>query len=165
MKHWILAFLLVAFATPASCKIIKRAPAKPIVRPWNDLICTDEDRANIYEIISTVGEKSKLALLFYQSYLREKGAQITHVHPLKFLAVIFSDAHLKICMYYIWDDYFKRSSFIGDLSDALNREADRDKIYPYLTDFANEVGKPIETVKSYVDVRDWNNMIIFLLQP
>ncbi len=163
MRTWVLA-LLVLLAPFASCSIVKKPPPKPVELSYNDLVCTEQDRANIYEIVSTVGEKGKIALLFNQAYLREKGAQINHVHPLKFLGVIFSNPHLKMCMAYIWDDYFKRNNFLTDLSAALSREADRGKLHPYLNDFAKEVNVPPESIKGYFDSRDWANFLLFLIQ-
>ena len=163
MKNLILTFLVLVVSS-ASSSIIKKPPAKPVETSWADLTCTEQDRANIYEIVSTVSEKNKLSLLVNQSYLREKGAQITHVHPLKFLGVIFSDPYLKTCMFYIWDDYFKRNNFLSDLTSALDRESDRDKLHPYLHDFAKEVQHSPENIKLYFDARDWNNLLLFLIQ-
>lgn len=166
IKKWHVFFILIFLlaATSATCSIIKKPPAKPVETAWPELACSEEDRTNIYEIVSTVAEKNKLSLLFQQSYLREKGAQINHVHPLKFLGVIFSNPHLKTCMFYIWDDYFKRNSFMADLSAALTREADKGKLHPYLSDFSKEVGVPAEAIKSYFDSRDWENFVLFLIQ-
>lgn len=160
----LLLVITALMAAPASCSIIKRPPPKPVEAGYYDLICTDEDRANIHEIVSTVAEKSKVSLLFNQTYLREKGAAVTHVHPLRFMGVIFSDPYLKTCMFYICNDYWKRSSFVGDLSSALSREADKNNLHIYLNDFAKEVGVPYESLKGFIDNRDWDNLVLFLIQ-
>lgn len=162
MRKWLLALLLMAH--PGFCLFVKKPPPKPVEESWQQLRCTEEDRANIYEIVSTVAEKNKLSLLFQQAYLREKGAQIVQVHPLKFLGVIFSDPHLAFSMHEIWGDYFKRSSFLADLSAALTREADRGKLYPYLNDFAQEIKRPAESMKLYFESRDWENFLLWLIQ-
>lgn len=162
-RKYFLLFALIAFCS-LNGSIIKKPPPKPVDMTWTELVCSDVDRANIYEIISTVAEKNKLSLLFQQNYLREKGAQIAHVHPLRFLGVIFSDPHLKTCMFYIWDDYFKRTSFMADLAAALTREADKGKLHPYLSDFCKEVGAKPESVKMFFDLRDWENFVLSLIQ-
>ncbi len=164
MRELFLSFFFMLLASSGSCAIIKKAPPKPTEVGYAELVCTEQDRASIHEIISTVAEKGKLSLLFQQSALREKGAQINHVHPMKFLGVIFSDPHLKACMFYIWDDYFKRSNFLSDLSAALDREGDRGKLYPYLADFAKEVGVTLEAIKGHFDTRDWAGLVLFLIQ-
>ncbi|MBU6384294.1 MAG: hypothetical protein KGQ49_04185 [Verrucomicrobia bacterium] len=147
----------------AVCDIIKKPPPKPVHLTWNELACSEQDRMDIYEIVSTVAEKNKLSLLFQQNYLREKGAQVNHVHPLKFLGVIFSNPHLKTCMFYIWDDYFKRTSFMADLAPALTREADKDKLQPYLQSFCKEVGAASESVKGFFESRDWDGFVLYLI--
>lgn len=160
-------FLIIAcslFAAPISGSIIKKRPVKPVETDYKDLPCSEQDKANIYEIISTMAEKGKLSLLFQQSYLREVGAQINHVHPLKFLASIIKEPYLKSCMAYIWDDYFKRNGFLDGLSPSLSREAEKGKLDFYLKDFAKDVGMPSEHIKAYFDVHDWENLVLYLIQ-
>jgi hypothetical protein len=159
-----LVVFMAFFAAPAMSSIIKKPPAKPSEILYKDLVCTEADRMNIYEIISTMAEKGKLGLLFQQNHLREVGSQINHVHPLKFLAVIIKDPHLKSCMFYIWDDYFKRNGFLDGLTPSLTREAEKGKLDAYIKDFADDIGASHETLKSYFDVRDWENMVLFLIQ-
>jgi hypothetical protein len=155
---------LMLFSSSGMASIIKKPPAKAVETSYEELVCTEQDRMNIYEIISTMAEKGKLGLLFQQNHLREIGAQINHVHPLKFLATIFKDPHLKSCMYYIWDDYFKRNGFLDGLGPSLTREAEKGKLELYLKDFAMDINISGETLKAYIDVRDWENMVLFLIQ-
>ena len=164
-RIWIccVLILLALGATPMTASIIKKPPAKSVETPYKDLVCTEEDRANIYEIISTMAENGKLSLLFKQSHLKEIGAQINHVHPLKFLSAIFTDPHLKSCMYYIWDDYFKRNGFLDGLGPSLTREAEKGKLHQYLSDFATEVGASADNLRPYFDAQDWENMVHYLI--
>jgi hypothetical protein len=152
-------------STPMMASIIKKPPAKPVETPYNQLVCTAQDKAYIYEIISTMAQNGKLTLLFKQSQLKEMGAQINHVHPLKFLASIFSDSYLKTCMVSVWDDYFKRNGFLDGLAPSLTREAESGKLNQYLAEFATEVGHSEESLRPYFDARDWENLVLFLIQP
>lgn len=165
-RKWsIFVIVLCSLLTvPLMGSIIKKPPVKSVETGYHDLICSDQDQANIYEIISTMAEKGKLSLLFQQSYLREIGAQINHVHPLKFLAVILKEPYLKSCMAVIWDDYFKRNGFMDGLAPSLSREAEKGKVQFYLQDFASDIGMPYEHIKPYADVHDWENMVLFLIQ-
>lgn len=151
------------FTTSVSCSIIKKPPVKPTEMTYTELNCSEQDRNCIYEIISTMGEKGKLSLLFQQGHLRELGAQINHVHPLIFLSTIFSDAHLKSCMYYIWDDYFKRNGFLDGLAPSLTREAEKGKLNMYIGDFAKDIGVTPDAIQGYFDTRDWENLVLFLI--
>ncbi len=155
MKHLRLILILLAFSViPLTGSIIRKPPAKPTEVLYKDLVCTEQDKANIFEIISTVAETSKLSLYFKQNQLKEKGAQINHLHPLKFLSTIFTNPYLKSSMYYVWDDYFKKNEFLGGLSPNLTREADKGRLNQYIHEFADELGVPAENLKPYFDARD-----------
>jgi hypothetical protein len=166
MRYFTLLFILCSSLSipQAHASIIKKPPSKIVDTPYRELVCTDQDRANIHELISIMAEKGKLSLLFQQNYLRELGAQINHVHPLKFLSVIFKDPHLKSCMYVIWNDYFKRTNFIDGLGKKLTQEHDKGKLEMHLPDFALDIGSSSDAIHSYVEMRDWENMVLFLIQ-
>lgn len=158
-------FLFLTLCLTCHGSIIKRPPPKPVELSWNELPCSEQDRADIYEIVSTVAEKGKINLLVnHQSDLREKGARIEHVHPLKFFSVILSNPHLKHCMSIICDDYFKRTNFVGDLVSALKREAGRGHTLIYLNEFGSAIGVSPESLRGYFDSQDWENMVYYLVR-
>ena len=165
-KKWpnLLCLIFSLLSLPLVGSMLKKPPSRPTESSYKELVCTDQDRENIREIISAMGEKGKLALLFQQTYLRELGTHINHVHPLKFLSVIMTDQYLKSCMTIIWNDYFKKKGLLDGLVPALSREAEKGKLQLYLPDFANEVGVLHEDLKPYTDVYDWENMVLFIFQ-
>lgn len=165
-KRWVLflCFLFTSISMPCSASIIKKPPTKvPAEITYKDLTCSEQDKACIYEIISTVGETGKLGLYFKQDHLEELGAQINHVHPLKFLATIFSDPYLKGCMISVWNDYFKKGRFMGGLVPNLTREAEKGKLDQYIPDFAADVGVNLEQIRPFFESRDWDNLVYFLI--
>lgn len=111
-----------------------------------------------------MSENGKLSLLLKQSYLKNIGAQINHVHPLKFISTIVTNPRLKTCMNEIFDDYFKRNGFMDGLGPSLSREADKGKIDPFLNDFSAEVKVPVESMRPYFQNRDWEGLVRFLMQ-
>jgi hypothetical protein len=149
---------------PTYASIIKKPPVKPMETPYAELICTDQDKTRIHEIVTTTAENSKLHLLFKQSYLKGLGSQIDHVHPLKFLSTIITDPHLKSCLGYIWNDHFKKNGFLDGLGPALTRESEKGKLQQYIAPFSAEVGVSPESLRPYFDVHDWENMVFFLIQ-
>lgn len=144
--------------------IIKFPPAGGQSEAYKDLVCTDQDKSNIFEIITTMAEHGKLALLLKQSYLKNLGAQINHVHPLKFLSTIFTNPCLKTRMEPIFDDYFKRNGFMDGLGPSLTREADKGKLDQYLNDFASEVKIPPDRLRKFFQNRDWESLVRYLMQ-
>jgi hypothetical protein len=145
--------------------IIKFPPPNTKKDAYKDLVCTDQDRMNIHELITILAENGKLSLLVKQSYVKNLGAQVNHVHPLKFLGVIFSNPALKMAMTDIFDDYFKRSGFMDGLGGSLSREADKGQLDPFLEDFAAEVKVPVGELRKFIQSRDWENLVRFLMQP
>lgn len=138
-------------------------PASEVVS-YQELVCTEADRANISHIISTLAENGKLSLLFqHKSDLTHRGVEIAHVHPLRFLGVIFSDPNLKECMKKIFPDYFKRTKFMHDLGEGLNTRMERGQLEPYLEEFAKEVSVPVELLRSYAQSRDWDGFMDCLI--
>lgn len=159
-----LIFVCVAGA-PLTASIVKIPTGGiPQEYTYQELPCSEQDQAMIYEIISTVAENGKLTLLLKQSHLKFLGAQVNHVHPLKFLSVIFSHPFLKACMPELFNDYFKRAEFMGGLGPNLEREAEKGKLERYLTDFATDLSVNPEGIRPFFILRDWEGLVRYLMQ-
>lgn len=139
-------------------------PPENKVENYKDLACTEVDQANIYEIITTMAENNKLSLLLKKNYLQNLGAQINHVHPLKFLSTIVVHPHLRTCLYDVFDDYFKRNGFMDGIGPSLTRESEKGKLSQYINDFCAEVSTPREELDKYFQTRDWEGMVRILIE-
>lgn len=154
-----------AFHVSFGLASIIKLPAHPGEEvAYKDLVCTEQDKMNIIEIITILAENSKFSLLLKQTYLKGLGAQINHVHPLKFLSTSIGSPHLKSCVSIIFDDYFKRNGFMDGLGPSLTREAEKGKLDFYLPGFCAEVGVTPEEITPYCNARDWENLVRFLIQ-
>lgn len=148
-------------ASPAVSLIasmIKFPPEKKS-EAYSDLVCTEEDQAVIYEIITTMAENGKLALLLKKNYMQGLGSRINHVHPLKFLSTIVTHPHLRECLQGFYGDYFKRNGFMDGLAPSLTRESDKGKLNQYIEDFAKEVNVAKEEVAAFFETRDWEGLV------
>ena len=125
---------------------------------YSELVCTDQDKAIIYEIITELAEHGKISLLFKQGYIKDLGAQIQHVHPLKFLSTIVTHPYLVSCLAEIFDDFFKRDGFMDGLGPRLSKEAEMGKLGQYIEDFANEVRVPKERLIIFFRNHDWEGL-------
>lgn len=152
------------YFVPAIASIIKVPPAPQPELSYNDLVFTEQDRAHISELITTMAQNNKLQLLFKQGHLKNIGAQINHVHPLKFLSSISTNPELKPLMGNIHDDHFKWNEFMNGLGAGLTREAKKGKLELYLKDFSNEVGLSAEEIHSYFESQDWDSFVLFLME-
>ena len=125
--------------------------------------CSEEDRENINEIITTLAENGKVKLLFKQNHLKELGAQIDHLHPLKLLSTIFTNPELKSHMTGIFNDYFKRNGFMDGIGPSLDSKADAGDLNQYIEKFAQEVNVPSENIKPFFENKDWEGLIEYLI--
>ena len=134
--------------------------------PYAELVCTEEDQKFIRELIETLGEEGKIALLFKATYMKRLGALICHVHPIKFLAVIFRDTYLGQCVSMIMDDGFKRAEFMDGLGSGLTREVEKGTLETYLVDFQQEVGgtTKLDEIQAICKTRNWEKLIYYLLE-
>jgi len=130
---------------------------------YRDLVCTEEDKANIFELITSLGDNNKFDLLLKQTYFRNLGTKLNHVYPLKFLAISISTPRLKEAFIAIFDDYFKRTSFMDSFNSSMSREADKGTFDLYLSDFLDEIRMPREKIEPYFLSRDWEGLLRFLM--
>lgn len=132
--------------------------------PYEELVCTEIDKANIFEIITAMADNSKLSLLFMAGHLKQLGAEIDHVHPLKFLSTIMTNPRLRMSLNEVMDDYFKRIGFFDGLSPSLSKEADKGKLDQYAAPFAQEINVPVEAVQEFFKARNWEEFVRYLLR-
>lgn len=166
MKQPLPAYVLTVGCRPSIGAIIKLPPADKGNEnlTYEQLRCTERDRALIYEIITTMADNGKLSLLLKQSHLKQLGAEINHVHPLKFLSTILGNPRLKESLHEIFSDYFKRVGFLDGLGPSLTKEAERGRLNQYAEAFATELNVPLDGVMHYFHCRDWENFVRYLMK-
>ncbi len=125
--------------------------------------CSETDRENINEIITTLAQNGKVKLLFKQNHLKELGAQIDHLHPLKLLSTIFTSPELKSHMTGIFNDYFKRNGFMDGIGPSLDSKSEAGDLNQYIEKFAQEVNVPSENIKPFFENKDWEGLIEYLI--
>jgi hypothetical protein len=63
----------------------------------------------------------------------------------------------------VYEDYFKRTNFEKGLSETLDIYDLRNKINIYLENFSSEINIPQDKIKYFIDKRDWNGLLKFLV--
>lgn len=163
-KKTVIALSLILAGGPLSATIIKIPPAAQVDPAYADIPCSDQQKAYIGELITAMGDQSWAGLFKNRKHLEFIGAQISPVHPLKFLGIIFSNPSLKPKMAAIFDDFLKKGQLVDGLIPNLNREVDKGTLMKHLVPFAKEVGVNPEILKGYFESRDWEAMVRFLIQ-
>jgi len=141
-----------------------KIPTKPQPEKYADLHCTKEDKDKIIELISTIGSHGKIDLLLHhKKRCRQIEAEIRHIHPFKFIGVIFSHPEMTKYMKHIHDDWFVWKNFIDEFSGNMKNEATKRRLYPFLADFAKEVHAPEHELKIYIDRKDYEGFLKYLI--
>ena len=129
---------------------------------YQDLPFSKEDKEHIAELITAMGLHSKIFLLWHSRKYYKIGDKINHVHPLKFLGVIYSNPELKEHMKEIMNDYFKRKNLINGLVPHLDEMAKRKNFTRDFTIFCEEIQVPFDSLKEYMKESTWKDMVDYL---
>lgn len=130
---------------------------------YQDLSYTPADQADVQDLLETLSSRSTLGLLGERSRLNALGKRIDHVHPLKFLEIIFTDNHLKSCLREVDSSFFKRTAFMKGLGKSFKAKAKLGEVEPYIQDFSKAVKIPIESLQPYFRDEDWIGLVNKLL--
>lgn len=146
--------LLTSTASPSGSS----APLDPFLT----LPLSLAEQEKIAYIIHTVAV-SGASLIFQQAALEQKGREIDHVHPLKFLEYIFRHPTLPQDLNDIHQSIIpmKWSRFIDGLSTKMQREAAN--LPNYLPGFAHSLGINVSDLHPFISERRWADMVVFLL--
>ncbi len=123
-----------------------------------------EESKVIGEIVEAIGNHGWLWLGVHQTELREKEKQIKHVHPLRFLGEIFSNANLKACMRKVEKDRLTWSGFLKGLKPNMEKEMQRNNLYKHVEGFCQAVRADPDKVKVFIQKHDWSGLVKYLIQ-
>lgn len=133
------------------------------VKQFLHLPLLEWEKKNIYKIVSTMGEKNVVQLLFEKKTLERKGKEINHVHPMRFIGYAFSDPYLKKCMARIKTSGFKWGGFIDGFGGRMKEEYNRNNLLPYVPSFCEYLNANPEKVTRFIQNRDWDGLVKYLI--
>lgn len=134
------------------------------INPYENLIITQEEKQKISDILVTMAENNIFQLLFQKKRLERLGHEIHHVHPIRFMGAVFSDARLVYCMRRIRHNSFKWEGFIDGFTERIKQEAKAGNVDMYLPGLADTLDVKIQDIQTYVDQKDFEGLIIFLIE-
>lgn len=125
---------------------------------------SSNERNDIKYIVNTLGMASLTKLARDKSSLKKAGSRINHIHPLKFLATVFSDDEMKTSMHamqnrgWVWGDFF------DGIKSSLDEEMNRGNLLQFTYDFANLVGIDPNLIYKSISNSDWKQFINTLIE-
>lgn len=128
-------------------------------------VMDESDIKELHFIVKTLALKSLLELAKFKSKLEKAGDKIDHVHPLNFLAAIFTDEERKAYIHAIKKrEGMVWNRFINGLSTTFEEEAALDNMpQEFLQDFSNRLGINIQLIQPSVDGRKWTDFVKTLI--
>ncbi|MFY7843388.1 MAG: hypothetical protein ACOVOR_05180 [Rhabdochlamydiaceae bacterium] len=132
-------------------------------RSLDDLPMTDEDKSNIRYIVNTLGEKNLFKIALKKEKLERLGRKVRYIHPMKFLAFVLQDKKMRENLKKIKKNPFKWYKFKEGFGEKMKEERKNHTLYPYVLDFSERLNVDSSKVKQYLDDKDWEGLLKFLL--
>jgi len=119
---------------------------------------TPSQKQGIHYIITTLGSKSTISLLWYKGNLERAGDQINGVHPLRFWKEVLTDPKLK--MYSRKISGMPKNQMVGDFTKSFRVMADQGLIKrEYVQDFIEATGLDRQQINQMVSNGQWKQLV------
>lgn len=134
------------------CEGIKRDYFSPL---------TLQEGNDISYVVSTLGNRSAVGLLFKKGSLEEAGDRIGHVHPLRFFQYVLVNAELKTSFAKIDGIAWKR--FVDGMAGSLAKADARNNLsQKVIDDFAKSSQLDVSVVQQFLDKKEWKPFISYI---
>lgn len=127
---------------------------------------TASQKEDIAYIVKTLASSSWTQLLKHKSSLKKAGDRVDNVHPLRFLAYIFTNEELKGGVHSIksrggkiWKEFFSGLESSLEQESQLNNMNDS-----IIQDFAKRVGVNASSITGAIQGHQWSTFMDILLQ-
>lgn len=123
---------------------------------------TDYEKKKIRYVIETMGYSSLFAIAKASSELESAGKEVDHVHPLRFLAFIFSDEKLKAAIHNIKDSSWTWNKFSKGLREGLEEEFNQHNLLTHLDHFSTHLKINTKKIHALAEQKKWKEFIDLL---
>ncbi len=123
-----------------------------------------EEKGDIRFIVTTLANKNVWTIALVQDDLTAAGDRIDHLHPLRFLATVFSDEELKVSIRNIRGKGLIWHRFLGGLKDCLTTEAKVGNLREeMILHFAQTVNVNPALIRNVINAYQWDDFIDVLI--
>lgn len=130
-----------------------------------DARLTSSEKEDISYIVNTLGMASLGKITKNKSALKRAGKRVDNVHPLNFLAVIFSDDKMRTAIHAMKDRKWVWDGFYDGIRGSLSEESAKDNLKEaFVEDFCHRLNIDAHKVLPLVQIHEWNNFIKTLLK-
>lgn len=126
---------------------------------------TESEKKDIAYIVNTLGMSSLYSIKKAKSSLKNAGARIDHVHPLRFLMCVFTDEKMKASIAAMEGRAWVWSEFVSGIAESLETEMNRGNMKSeFIADFSSKVGIDPNMITSSIESRHWTQLIVSLIR-
>lgn len=118
----------------------------------------------ISKIITNMADKNLVQLAMIKKDMEKKGKRIHHVHPLRFMGFVCSNAYLKKCLRSFRKNSFKWDTFMDGFSKKMREEATKDNLLVYVPGFAKHVEGDPNKIAHLINHQDWEGLVKYLIE-
>ncbi|MBA3239030.1 MAG: hypothetical protein H0T62_11880 [Parachlamydiaceae bacterium] len=124
----------------------------------------ESEKKKISQVVETLGNASLVTIAKEKSSLEKAGKAVDHVHPLKFLAFIFSTERLKAAIHnlngrsWVWDKFFK------GLKMGLEEEASHNNLLPHIKKFSSSLKIDSKALYLNAEQQRWKEFVNILFK-
>jgi hypothetical protein len=123
-----------------------------------------EERKDIAFIVNTLSKESLIDIGRARSTLKRAGSRIDHLHPFRFLMVVFGDEELKAGAHAIRDrGGWIWSGFLDGIMGSLKEEAKNKNLLQFTSDFADHVKIDSELILPSLKDGNWRKFVDILI--
>ena len=124
----------------------------------------NQEKELVRELISSMGNKNDLQLLFKKRHLEKIGDRIRHIPPLVFLGFILSEEPLKSCLKKIKRSPFKWRPFVKGFGDNMEKEMRANRLFCDLKTFASFAKVSSSQLELFARRSEWEAFIKYVLK-
>lgn len=140
------------------------ARAKKEARDYHASVSKSE-KDDIAYIVNTLAYESLIKIGSQKSSLKKAGDRIDHIHPFKFLEVVFNNEKLKVGIDAIrGQSSWVKDGFFDGFNGSLKEEAARNNLLPFVNDFAKRVKIDAKLITPALKKGDWKGFINTLIE-
>jgi hypothetical protein len=123
-----------------------------------------KEKQDISHIITSLANKALTTLWSEKSDLKKVGDRIDHLHPLRFLGIIFTNEELKAGIHGIRDRGWVWDEFSTGLYDNLAKESNANNLTDaQISDFAKRINIEVGMIQPSLQNRQWKQFINTLI--
>lgn len=125
---------------------------------------SQQDKDDIYFIVKTLANADPITLARKSSELNSAGDRIDAVHPLNFLATVFTNEELKVCIRNLKGNSLVWKKFRDPLVDTLKEEHAQNNVVVFADDFASRLSVNSSVFIEPMQSAQWEKFIDALIK-